>query len=319
MAKVIAYEYELRGVKRAITNQAELTQAVKDTNKELQNTTRGTDQYKKLDKQLATLKNSQQGIRDEQKRTRLALVAAAEKGTGSYRELNATLKLLESQFQDLSRQGRKTAEGLQIADRIKEIRKEIRGINEEQGKTGIRGALSDALGDLGGFNIAQFATIGGAISAGAAAAGQAVQFVSELVPRFRELRGEIELLTGETGEQLDTITSRVDAISRTFGEGTDRIVESANAVSKNLGISFEEALDRIQEGFVAGSNATDEFLDSVREYPTFAKEAELSADAFFKIINRQATEGIYSDKGIDAVKEATIRLRELPKATLAAL
>ena len=37
------------------------------------------------------------------------------------------------------------------------------------------------------------------------------------------------------------------------------------------------------------------------------------------IIDRQVDAGIFSDKGIDAVKEATIRLRELPKPVREAL
>ncbi len=319
MAKVIAYEYEVKGIRQVISNQDQLKKAVKETNAELGQIDKGTEQYKKLDKQLALLKNAQQDVRDENKKTRLELIAAAEKGKDSYRGLNAELKLLERQFQSMSKEARKTADGLQVADRLKEIRKELKGINEEQGKTGIGGALSDALGDLAGFDVAKFASISGAISLGAEAAGQAIQFVGELIPRLNSLRNSVELITGETGESLDQITSRIVGIADTFGESEDEILNAATSVANQLNISFDEALDRIQEGFIAGSNINGEFLDQLREYPTFFAEAGLSADSFFKIANRQATEGIFSDKGIDAVKEATIRLRELPQVTQDAL
>lgn len=319
MAKVIAYEYRAEGIRQTITNQQQLTDAIKRTNKELRGAEKGTDEYKRLTKQQAELKVAQQDVRREAKRQERDLVIAADKGRRSWRALEAELKNAEEAFKGLSQAERQAARGQDLANKIKGLRSEIKGLREETGRTGLAGAFKEAFGAIGGIDIASFATIGGAVATVTAAADQAADFVLELTERFRVLRGEIETLTGATGPELDQFTSQIAAIADTFGESEQEITLAANTVAERLDIPFQEALSRIQEGFIAGSNANGEFLDSLREYPGFFKEAELGADALFRVINQQATEGIYSDKGVDAIKEATLRLRELPKATVSAL
>ena len=75
----------------------------------------------------------------------------------------------------------------------------------------------------------------------------------------------------------------------------------------------------IKDGFIAGADANGEFLDSLKEYPAYFKEAGISADQFVAIIAETNKQGIFSDKGIDTIKEANIRLREMTDSTAAAL
>jgi hypothetical protein len=51
------------------------------------------------------------------------------------------------------------------------------------------------------------------------------------------------------------------------------------------------------------------------EYPVFFKEMGLSASDTIAIISDTESKGIFSDKGIDAIKEASISLREMAKTT----
>ena len=115
----------------------------------------------------------------------------------------------------------------------------------------------------------------------------------------------------------------MQAISDTFEVSTNEVTNAANAVSKQLGLSFEEAIERIETGFVAGLNINGEFIDSLREYPAFFAEAfgpgQAAANAFFEVIQRGNEQGIFNDKAIDAVKEVSLRLRELPQTTRDAL
>lgn len=319
MAKVISYEYELNGVRKVITDQGQLKTAIKETNTELAKTKFGTEEYKQLDKQVAGLKNTQKEVRDQNKLLQKQMVASGKDGVKSYRSLKAELQLLEKQFEDLGVEAAKSKKGLDLGNQIKAIKNELKDLDEIRGRRGLSGAFSDALGDLAGFDITRIASIGGAISLGAEAAANAAQFVGELIPRYQQLNNQIQIFTDESGAALDGLVTQTAAIATTFGQSDQEVANAANSVATQLQIPFEEALDRIEEGFIAGSDLNGEFIQSLQEYPTFFREAGLSADEFFKIANRQATEGIYSDKGLDAVKEATIRLRELPKATLAAL
>ena len=114
MAKVIAYQYEARGIRQAITSQDQLTKAIRETNKALKGAEAGTEEYDKLVKQQAELKNAQAEVRAESKRAQRDLVIAADQGRGSVRALTASLKNLEEQYNDLAREDRRTARGLQL-------------------------------------------------------------------------------------------------------------------------------------------------------------------------------------------------------------
>lgn len=324
MTKVLVYEVEINGIKTAINSQADLAKAIRDTTKARQAEKFNTDEYKRLGNQIAALKTIQQEQRQEERNAINQFKQNADQGKNSYRALNAELVRLRNSYKDLTAEERQGAFGERTIKRIQELDRELKDIDASLGQfqrnVGNYGqAFQGVFTQLSGFDIAAFASIPGAAAEIGQALIGALQNVYQLVQGIRELRGEISTLTNATGADLDDFTARIKATADTFGEDQSRIVESANAVANAFNITFGEALTRIEEGFVAGSNANGEFLDTVREYPRLFQEAGLNADQFFKIANRQATEGIFSDKGADAVKEAALSLRELTPATLKAL
>lgn len=324
MTKVLVYEVEIKGVKTAVNSQEDLARAIRDTTKARQAEKFNTDEYKRLGNQIAALKTIQQEQRQEERNAINQFKQNADQGKNSYRALNAELIRLRNSYKDLTAEERQGAFGQRTITRIKELDRELKDIDASLGQfqrnVGNYGeAFQGVFTQLSGFDIAAFASIPGAAAAIGEALIGALQNVYQLVQGIRELRGEISTLTNATGADLDDFTARIKGVADTFGEDQTRIIESANAVSKAFNITFGEALTRIEEGFVAGSNANGEFLDTIREYPRLFQEAGLNADQFFKVANRQATEGIFSDKGADAVKEAALSLRELTPATLKAL
>jgi len=324
MTKVLVYEVEIKGVKTAVNSQEDLARAIRDTTKARQAEKFNTDEYKRLGNQIAALKTIQQEQRQEERNAINQFKQNADQGKNSYRALNAELVRLRNSYKDLTAEERQGAFGARTIKRIQELDRELKDIDASLGQfqrnVGNYGeAFQGVFTQLSGFDIAAFASIPGAAAAIGEALIGALQNVYQLVQGIRELRGEISTLTNATGADLDDFTARIKGVADTFGEDQKRIIESANAVSKAFNITFGEALTRIEEGFVAGSNANGEFLDTIREYPRLFQEAGLNADQFFKVANRQATEGIFSDKGADAVKEAALSLRELTPATLLAL
>jgi len=324
MTKVLVYEVEIKGVKTAVNSQEDLARAIRDTTKARQAEKFNTDEYKRLGNQIAALKTIQQEQRQEERNAINQFKQNADQGKNSYRALNAELVRLRNSYKDLTAEERQGAFGARTIKRIQELDRELKDIDASLGQfqrnVGNYGeAFQGVFTQLSGFDIAAFASIPGAAAAIGEALIGALQNVYQLVQGIRELRGEISTLTNATGADLDDFTARIKGVADTFGEDQSRIIESANAVSKAFNITFGEALTRIEEGFVAGSNANGEFLDTIREYPRLFQEAGLNADQFFRVANRQATEGIFSDKGADAVKEAALSLRELTPATLLAL
>ena len=162
----------------------------------------------------------------------------------------------------------------------------------------------------------------GVALAGAFAVTEIIRYGKEIAELTKELSGltnQIEQLTGITNANAKALANQAKAINQVYGADTQDLIKSAVAVANQFGITTEEALDKIELGFAAGLNNSGEFLDILKEYPALLSEVGLTADETFAIINAQVTQGVYSDKGIDAIKEAGLRLRELPKPTREAL
>lgn len=125
--------------------------------------------------------------------------------------------------------------------------------------------------------------------------------------------------TGLHGDEMKQYRNEVQAVADTFEVDFKETLIAANSVAKQFGIAQSDALGLIKDGFIAGANANGYFLDNLKEYPAYFKEAGLSADQFIAIATQTNQSGIYSDKGIDTIKEGNIRIREMTNATADAL
>lgn len=155
--------------------------------------------------------------------------------------------------------------------------------------------------------------------AGIAAAGSAFKFWYDYNKGLIEATRLTKQFTDLSGEELVSYRSEVQAVADTFNKDFVEVLRAANALQKQFGITSQEALDTLKEGFINGADVNGEFLKNVKEYSTFFKEAGLSAEEFIAINVQTEKQGLFSDKGIDAIKEATIRLREMTTATSTAL
>lgn len=155
----------------------------------------------------------------------------------------------------------------------------------------------------------------GAVGAAGAGIGWWVNYNKGLTEATRLT----QQFTEKSGEDLKAYRTEVQAIADFYGKDFKEVLIGANAVSKQFGISAEESLKLIQDGFIAGADANGEFLDTLREYPAYFKEAGISAETFIAITAQAAKSGIYSDKGVDVIKEGNLRIREMTTATAAAL
>ena len=146
--------------------------------------------------------------------------------------------------------------------------------------------------------------------------------LNDLSDKMKSVQHESMLvanLTGKTGEEMTKLRNGVKTVSDYFGTDFNSTMQAANALSKGFGISIDDALKLMRDGFVSGANANGDFVDTLREYPRYFKEAGLSAEEFIAISTNAAKQGIYSDKGVDVIKEGNIRIREMTAATADAL
>lgn len=155
--------------------------------------------------------------------------------------------------------------------------------------------------------------------AGIAAAGAAFKWWYDYNAGLVEATRLTQQFTGKSGDDLKAFRNEVQAVADSFNADFRETLIATNALSKQFGISANEALQLVKDGFLAGGDANGEFLDTLKEYPAYFKEAGISADQFVAIVTQTNKMGIFSDKGVDAIKEANSRLREMTTATAAAL
>ena len=155
--------------------------------------------------------------------------------------------------------------------------------------------------------------------AGVAGVGMAFKWWYDYNKGLMEATRLTQQFTGLTGDEMKSVRNEVLAVSNTFGLEFTETMQSANTMSKAFGISVSESLKIMQDGLVSGANANGEFLDTIKEYPRYFKEAGLSAEEMVAISTQATKEGIFSDKGVDTIKEGNLRLREMTTATSAAL
>lgn len=155
--------------------------------------------------------------------------------------------------------------------------------------------------------------------AGIAAAGAAFKWWYDYNAGLVEATRLTQQFTGKSGDDLKAFRNEVQAVADSFNADFRETLIATNALSKQFGISANEALQLVKDGFLSGADANGEFLDTLKEYPAYFKEAGISADQFVAIVTQTNKMGIFSDKGVDAIKEANLRLREMTTATAAAL
>ena len=275
---------------------------------------------------------------------------------GSLDQLRASLNLLQKEYGQLNKETDEgAAKALEMSDRIEQLTLEVKSQEKAIGDTrrnvgnyeeaiqsavgsmipfgnqltgiaasggGVSGALASITTGIQGATraaIAFIATpIGAAITA-LAAIGAATKAWFDYNNEIRETNQLLAGITNQTGDTLDNIRRQTAAIEETLGVGAEESAKAAKVLVEQFGISYEEALDKMQTGILATNGANDELLASISEYSTFFADAGFSVDEFTSIVNAGFDLGIYTDKLPDALKEADISLREQTKATTEAL
>ncbi len=275
---------------------------------------------------------------------------------GSLDQLRASLNLLQKEYGQINKE---TAEGAakaaDYADRIEQLTLEVKSQEKAIGDTrrnvgnyeeaiqsavgsmipfggqlteiaasggGVKGALTAITTGIQGATraaIAFIATPIGAAIAALAAIGAATKAWFDYNNEIRETNQLLAGITDQTGETLDNIRRQTGAIEEALGVSAEESAKAAKVLVEQFGISYEEALDKMQTGILATNGANDELLASISEYSTFFADAGFSVDEFTSIVNAGFDLGIYTDKLPDALKEADISLREQTKATTEAL
>ena len=343
-----AVEEYRKSIEKAKAQQKELRKELKEgtiTNEEYE------ESFSALEKDILKAKDAMQ----INQRAVKNLIVANNENTDSLRSLRAQLSQLTLAYDRMSEAEREAAKGKELLKHIQDLQNQIRPLEEATGRfqrnvgnyqQSIVNAVASmnplaarlvSIVDLSDETAGGFTKIKTSAQAfgktllsllknpaflaisGIAAAGSAFKFWYDYNKGLIEATRLTKQFTDLSGEELVYYRSEVQAVSDTFNKDFVEVLRGANALQKQFGITSQEALELVKEGFANGADVNEQFLKNIKEYSTFFKEAGLSAEEFIAINVQTEKQGIFSDKGIDAIKEANIRLREMTTATSTAL
>lgn len=351
----VKYEDAIYGIIRYKEKIDQLKASIKDLQQQEKDGTISRNEYKVQTEAInATIKEYQYNVRALQKEVQNS-IRQEEQQEGSLKSMRAELSNLTKAYSEMSKAERDSAKGKELqnhinalTDDIKEVEEGIQLYQRSVGnyKNAITeaifgnsrfGASLQAIVDMAGKSdglIGQLSTRIGAFKttvlglftnpyflamAGVAGAGMAFKWFYDYNKGLMEATRLTQQFTGLAGDEMKSVRNEVLAVSNTFGLEFTETMQSANTISKAFGISVSESLKIMQDGLVSGANANGEFLDTIKEYPRYFKEAGLNAEEMVAISTQATKEGIFSDKGVDTIKEGNLRLREMTTATAAAL
>ena len=348
--KVIGFKIQIEGLAGTIETATELKKAIAQVNAELKKTA-DVNEIKKLEKKLIDLKAAQGLVNDitkEQIKLRKEELNATDKSEGAYRRLSKQLNDQRNRYKDLAAAEQESSqEAKDLLVSINNLDKKLKGIDATVGQFqrnvgGYTQALSQFFPKLGGTignvtgligdlssGFANLKGVTGGIPKGLGTIGIALtafqgisSIFSELAAAANELKAASNTISNfvqVSENELTSLAVKTKTIADTYGEDVNEISRAANTVSKELNVSFSEALDNIEIGFRKGADANNEFLDNLREYPAQFAAAGLSIKEYLAVAIAATNQGIYSDKGLDVVKEFGLRIREQTKTTKDAL
>ena len=344
--------------KLSVKEVKELSKATTEASKAVQQAAKAEEAYNKTQRSANTTRKSSIMTEEERIRTIKEALALADKEVHSIDEANEANKRLRQavkMVRDTDEDYKNTLGKLNATigvntdyvkrnsdryiqqkmtignykEEVKAAWMELNNLNDSMSSLGIVGGSFGnslgALGELGGMLDGAKGLVSvlsnkwllglGAGAVAGAGIGWWVNYNKGLVEATRLT----QQFTEKSGDDLKEYRNEVQAIADFYNKDFKEVLIAANAVSKQFGIDASESIKLIQDGFIAGADANGEYLDTLREYPAYFKEAGISAEAFIAITAQAAKSGIYSDKGVDVIKEGNIRIREMTTATAAAL
>ena len=102
----------------------------------------------------------------------------------------------------------------------------------------------------------------------------------------------------------------IAGVADVFGKEFKPTLQTVDTLVANFGIGWREALKVVQDGLVAGADLNGDFLQKLQKFAPYFQEAGVSAREFAAIVS-QTRSGIFTDKGLDAIKMAINRIREM--------
>jgi myosin heavy subunit len=258
------------------------------------------------------LKKDQQAALDREAKAREKVARETAKQNSAYSQESAKLNELRKRYKDLAVQNKEnTAEARKLLNEIGALDTKLKQIDATVGQHQRNvGNYADSMKGLQ----STLSTFGVAFGIGEIAGG-----IFNINKELDTATNTARMFFNETQAASQKLAESAIVIGKSWGKETNEVLAAANVLTKEFGISGEEALNRINVGFTKGGDVQGELIQNIKEYSSQLSYAGLNADETIAIITQSQQQGVFSDKGVDAIKEAALSLREMTQPAQDAL
>jgi hypothetical protein len=268
--------------------------------------------------QIATEKALFAAMEQKRKANERATKAIKDEGN-AYKIQSKTLTDLINRYQNLAAQGRengKVAKGM-----LAEIQKLDNGLKKIDATVGRHqrnvGNYTSALDNLRGVGMKvtnMLGQLGLAMGVGAA-----VNSFFTLNNELAKAEQTAKTLFDVSNEGAQKLAQEATKIAKVYGDDVNQVLKTANVLQEEFKMNEIDALKLIEASYEKGLNSSGELLQNTKEYSTQLRLAGLNAEQAMAFIAAANDKGVFSDKGVDAIKEATLSLREMTPPAVEAL
>ena len=270
---------------------------------------------------------------------------------GSMKQMEAELRNLKLEYKRLSDEEREHGKrGKELRDSINktttELKKAEYGIQEYYRNVGnYENAILNALGMNGKFGqsikaiagaesgfATSMSSMGASVKAfgaslwalmsnpvfiaiaGIAGAGMAFKWFYDYNVEVEHAMRLTREFTGVAGDELVRLRAEIQATASTYGKEYQEVLEGVDLLMSHFGLTSEQAMRTLNDGFMIGADINGNYLQLLKQYAPVFKDAGVSAEQLVALI-QQTRSGIFSQQGLEAIKQASARIREMSKGT----
>lgn len=153
---------------------------------------------------------------------------------------------------------------------------------------------------------------------GIAGVGMAFKWWYEYNEGLVEASKATKRFTGMSGDDMRAYRDEVQAVCDVFGADFNDVLGTADTLVAQYGMSWNEALETIEQGFESGANANGDMLAQMQQMPAQFSAIGLSAKEMTALIS-QTTSGIWGKDGMAAIEMSGKKIREMKDTTASAL
>lgn len=232
--KIVAFEIEVGGINKVLTNMDEIKAAAKQVATELGKSKFGTAEFDKLNSTMGVLKKTQQDVAQGQRDAQQQFIKTADAGKNSYRAMNAELVLLRRSFKELTEEERQRPVGIETVARIQVLDSQLKKIDASIGQ--YHRNVGNYVGALGQF----FQQSGQAV--GSAVGGQGGNIVGQVTGGIGN--AGFQALSGNVLGGSIALVGSVAALSSEFVNINKQVSDAASNVQKTSGLS-EDSINKL--------------------------------------------------------------------------